>query len=234
MALAFDDATDGGHNFGSYDSHTFAHTVTGTNPILWVAFAGDASGGADDVTSVTYNSVAMTLAVKKVGATDQDRNIYLYVLPNPSTGTHDVVIQCATVHYILGGAASYTGADSSGQPDSVTTNIAATISDTSLTTSVTPLGTGCWGIVVAGCSSAVTPTAGAGLTRRAFEGTYNTWAIFDTNGTISGATSLTTNQSSPSFVKIVHTAATFVPVGGGAVGGSVVPVIMNQFRQRRA
>ena len=76
MAIAFDAATDGG-NVNPGTTLTFAHTCTGSLGLLVVGFNGDNIGGADDVSSVTYNGVALTLADKQVNpASGGDQRVY--------------------------------------------------------------------------------------------------------------------------------------------------------------
>lgn len=79
---------------GSGTSNTFSHTCTGTNRALYVMAYCFISGGAPAVpTSVTYNSVAMTLVRSEpylVG--DPVERIDVYRLENPASGANNVVI----------------------------------------------------------------------------------------------------------------------------------------------
>jgi hypothetical protein len=224
MAIAFDAATDGG-NVNPGTSLTFSHTCTGSNLILFVGFNGDNIGGADDVSSVTYNSVAMTLANKQVGAgTGGDRNTYLYYLIGPATGAHNVVITCSSSHVIQGGAVSYTGVKQSSQPDNTAINAETVSSNKTLTTSLTTVNDNCWTVLVENCydggPGAGHPGAGAGTTRRTADGTNGGWGLFDSNAVVhpAGSTSLTTTRVSDPFgLEILHVMASFQPdTGGGA------------------
>lgn len=219
MAIAFDAATDGGKvNPGT--SLTFSHTCTGSLGLLVVGFSGDNFGGADDVSSVTYNSVAMTLAAKITSATGGDRISYIYYLLGPATGAHNVVITCSSSHLIQGGAVSYTGVKASAQPDNTTTNFSSTVA-TSLTTSLTTVNDNCWTVLLHGCYDGSSPTAGTGSTRRTFDGVDGGWALFDSNAAVTpaGSKSMASNLgsgSNPFGLAIVHVMASFQPDTGGA------------------
>jgi len=220
MAIAFDTAVDGGNNTGT--SLTWSHTCTGSLGLLIVGFAGDNIGGADDITSVTYNSVAMTLADKQVNpSSGGDRNTYLYFLLGPATGAHNVVISCSGSHLLQGGSASYTGVKASGQPDAHTVNAETSSSLKTLTTSVTTVADNCWTVLVENCYDGGTPpVAGAGSTRRTFDATNGGWGIFDSNAVVhpAGSKSMTTTRASDPFgLEILHVMASFQPdTGAGA------------------
>lgn len=223
MAIAFDAAVDGLSNTGT--SHTWNHTCTGSLLILWVGFNGDNIGSFDDITSVTYNGVAMTLANKQVNpASGGDRNTYLYYLLGPATGSHAVVINCTNSHLLQGGSASYTGVKQSGQPDATAVNAETVSSNKTLTTTLTTSADNCWTVVVEGCydggPGAGSPGAGAGTTKRAVDATNGGWGIFDSNAVVhpAGSASLTTTRSADPFgLEILHVMASFQPdTGGGA------------------
>jgi hypothetical protein len=76
---------------------TFTHTVTAgiTDPAVLVAVAHSGTGAAShDVTSVTYNGVAMTLLTVAVndGTDGHPRFLRVYYRLNPPTGTSNVVV----------------------------------------------------------------------------------------------------------------------------------------------
>lgn len=221
MAIAFDAATAGGDNGGS-GSLTFSHTCTGSLGLLVVGFNGDNIGGADDITSVTYNGVALTLADKQVNpSSGGDRNTYMYFLLGPATGAHNVVVSCSGSHLLQGGAVSYTGVKASGQPDAHTVNAESSSSLKTLTTSVTTSADNCWTVLIEGCYDGGTPpVAGTGSTRRTFDGTNGGWGLFDSNAAIhpAGSYSMTTTRGSDPFgLEILHVMASFQPdTGGGA------------------
>jgi len=232
MAIALDTAKDGGNNGGTANNWSFSHTCTGTNLILFVGFCGDSGGGADDVTGVTYNSVAMTLIQKNVGAA-QDRFTYLYYIVNPATGAHNVQINCTASHYILAGSASYTGAAQSGQPDNSNQQQSAS-SATTLTSSLTTVADQCWNALLHGSyggGSSNSPTASTGSTRRAVEAAFGSWGLFDSNSakTPAGSVSMTTTQAGTTGNVIRHSMSSFKPfVAGVAKPGRVFSQAINR------
>jgi len=220
MAIAFNAATDGGNNGGSTNSLTFAHTCgAGADRLLVVGVAGDSAGGFDDITGVTYNGVAMTLAKKELAdsASSTTRHAYQYFLVAPATGANNVVVSCTNNHYLLCGAADYTGMKQSGQPDATTSQETA-VSALTQTTSITPIAASSWAALMEGGYSGggdIPPTAGAGCTRRAKDGTFGTWGIFDTNAEISAAHNMTTDRpdyGSKGIYSILHAIASYAPV----------------------
>lgn len=133
MAIAFDAATNGGLTFGG--PLTFAHTITGSDRILFVGVFGstvfvDPTG--TDITGVTYNGVALSQVaqIAEQGDGVNDRWAYLYYLVAPDTGTHNVVIGGTGVQGAT--AASYTGASgvnlgSTAQAGPAATSVSANV-----------------------------------------------------------------------------------------------------------
>jgi hypothetical protein len=127
----FDNAADGGNNNGTTTSLTYSYSVgTNSNRLLLVNLAGDTT--ADDISSVTYAGVSMTLLTKV--KTPSDLWHYLYYLLSPASGTNNVVITAATAHNLISEAASWYNIAQSGQPVAFTTNTSA--SGVSITTSL--------------------------------------------------------------------------------------------------
>jgi hypothetical protein len=186
MAIAFDTSTDGGLSV-AVTSKTFSHTCTGTNLALIVSFFGEAS---DNVTGVTYNGVAMT----RMGFIDPgggDRFEFMYGLLNPATGANNVVISFSSSSATYAQSSSYTGVKQTGLPDNVTTQ--ANASASSSTTTLTPVASGCW-LVMGSRTGGITVTAGAGTTMRQTTAA-NGQNLCDSNGTVSGSSSLVQNYS---------------------------------------
>lgn len=181
MAIARDAATDGLNNGVAGPSHTFAHTCTGSDLYLEVVVVGDIGGGADDITGVTYNGVAMTQIRKEAGATIA-RMTYVYALMGPASGTHNVVISAGSTHFIQGAARSYTGV-TTGQPDVSNVTFSNADADSSLTTSITPLTANSWVLLTTGgYDSNNLPTAGTGANLWLRDTTFGLWGFFDSNG----------------------------------------------------
>lgn len=216
MAIAFVAAADGGNNGGTTNSHSFNYTCgSGSNRALFIALVGDiAISGVDDITGVTYNSVSCTLLQKAVN-TGQNRFHYIYYLLNPASGSNSVAITCTNNHYLLAGAADYTGIAQSGQPDNNTTNL---VSGSSATTSLVTVADNCWTFLMEQCFSANNPpAAGTGSTLRVTDAVFGTWGWFDSNAPITpaGSYSMTTTRTAPSY-PISHIMASLSPAGAAA------------------
>lgn len=121
MAIAFDAYSV---TTGNATSYTWSHVCSGTNRFLVVNIAMHSA--SDIVTSVTYNSVALTRQFYALQGSDQVG--YVYYLIAPAVGTHDIVVihsgTPVTGKGAMGGA-SYTGVDQRvpiGNSNSVTAN----------------------------------------------------------------------------------------------------------------
>ena len=157
MAIAFDSKTAASGTASS--SHTFSHTCTGSDLILFVT-ATSANGG---VTGVTYNSVPMT----QINSTVTDTVVLttsLWYLINPATGANNVVISTSSATGTTGSSASYTGVSQTGQPDASTTVASSTT--TSYSSSVTSVADNCWTIATSRTGNGFALTAGANTTVR--------------------------------------------------------------------
>lgn len=193
--IAYVGGTDGGNNGGATTSRTFSFTVSsGSDRILLVGFVGDLVSGADDVSSVTYNGVAMTLANK---TDNTSRYQYLYYMLNPPTGAHNVVITYPSNRWILAGASEYTGVQGI---DVQTTNKYSGGTASTLTTSLTTTVNNCWTVLFMGSGSS-TSSAGAGATKRVYDAA-NYWSWYDSGSAITpaGSHSMTTTTATGSLI----------------------------------
>lgn len=207
--IGFDHATDGGSNGGVATTLTFAHPVTGPNPILIV---GVTDNTTVHVTGVTYNGVAMTeIPTKSPIQIPGNRFIHLYYLLNPAQGSNNVVVTADQIQYIYGYAASYTGVAQSSQPDASGNNSGSSI--TSLSKAITTIVDNCWTITFGRIESG-TITATAGTTARVTAETSG-GILGDSNGPITpaGSTSLGFTFSSTQAAMIIISIA---PAVGGA------------------
>ncbi|HEY9413617.1 MAG TPA: hypothetical protein VIQ30_02555 [Pseudonocardia sp.] len=113
MAAAVFDAvgpSSAGATQSSGTSLTWSHTCTGTNLLLVVGVAIGA--GTDSMTtSVTYNGVAMTSAIKVHAGNSTSGYIQFFYLLNPATGAHTVAVTLTAAATISAGSVSYTGVD---------------------------------------------------------------------------------------------------------------------------
>lgn len=183
MAIAFDNATNGGTDSGT--SITFSHTCNGSDRFLVVACIGQVGAGADDVTGATYGGVAMTLIKKFVDASIT-RFGYFFALTNPASGANNVIVSCSNPHFLAAGAASYTGVSQTGQPEAQNDSYTDGDADGLTQIDVTALTADAWAILGTfghdGANGA--PSAVANITRRTYESTFGTWGLFDSNGAV--------------------------------------------------
>ena len=122
-------------------------------------------------------------------------------------GTATIAGEARTVVAIGGAAVSYTGAGQSGQPDNTDTSYALA---TSVTCDLTPVATDCWSVLFTKTNGGAA-SAGTGSTSRV--SSVNGYALFDSNGTISGSTSM---QATLGFsVAWAGIMASFAPASSG-------------------
>jgi len=174
--ITYDNSADGGNNGGSTASLTYSYTVgSGPNRLLLVNLVGDTS--ADDISSVTYAGSAMTF-IGKVRAPSNNWQ-YLYYLLNPSNGSHNIVVNAGSSHYLISQAASWYNVKQAAQPDASTINTADTTS-TSITTSLTTVASG--SLVVQGLWSYGHLAAGVGATPIVTDAALDGAGIFASSG----------------------------------------------------
>ena len=157
MAIALDAATTSAIAYSS-SPRTFAHTVgSGSNRLLIV---GVATLWVDGVTcnSVTYNDVAMVKARADHNATSaKDVESSIWILHNPPTGAHSVVITPTGSTYIGSVAVSYTGCVQTCVADAVNGNTGTAAGDQVI--SVNTIADNCWIFACGGLASGTTITA---------------------------------------------------------------------------
>jgi len=188
MAIAFQGAADLGNNAGGAPLNS-SYTVNALSNLLVAIIVGSSS--EQNITSITYNGVAMTLGVVLAGANPGPARYgtgwYLF---NPTTGNNTVVVT-NTSDYIILGMADYSGAGAFESSNSVN----GASPDTGITDPISTVAPGAW--IIAGTSNDTgggPPTAGAGLTRRAFDGAFSVWSLFDSGGPVTpGSNNVTVN-----------------------------------------
>jgi hypothetical protein len=222
MAIAFDASTDGGL-VNPNSSLTFSHTCSGADRCLFVGVRSRLST-IDQVTGVTYNGVAMTPVVQIAGDTTSKRCVSLWMLVNPDSGSNSVSVSGSASDVIIALAASYTGVLSTGQPDATGSN---TTVGTSISTSVTTVADNCWMVSVVG-NNVGTLTGSPGQTLR--QNSSNGIAMGDSNAAITPAQSYNMQATIGSSTDLAIAMASVAPLTSG---GAVIPVFMNQYRQRR-
>lgn len=104
--------------------------VTGVRPVMIVA--GNGHSASDAITSITWNGVALTKVQVQAPTGSNDRYIYIFVLVNPDSGTHNLVINNSTSAYFFGHVAVYNGcgAVQPGTSSKSTSTAATTFTET--------------------------------------------------------------------------------------------------------
>jgi hypothetical protein len=164
---------------------TYSHTCTGSNLVLTVFAYVESSS---TITGITYNGVSMSLVTStSVGSV----SMYGFILTNPATGTHSVVVTSSAVGFISSGSISYTGANPTGQPDAYNKNSSSSLS--TITTTVTTVTANDWiagffvqdnGGTFSGTNAFTLLQQGTGSPS---SGSWNGNATLDTNGAIGTA-----------------------------------------------
>lgn len=230
-AVAFDAATDGGVCVGC-SSQTFAHTVTGTNPIILVGVRTSNSG--DVVTGITYNTVALT-RIATIATDAGNVRSFLYDLVAPATGSNNVVVSLSLSANIRSTASSYTGANQSGQPDNFATN--KTDSATSFAGTVTPVADGSWVVAHFDSGGPLAPTAGSGTVNRAANGNS---VIADNNASVSPPAATSLNEDvgvATEFAVVIASIAPVAAAGGdpdNQDGNNILLIIYNWVKPKIA
>lgn len=189
-------------------THTFSHTCSGANRILFVSGRNYCSSTASDVvTGVTYNGVAMTrltaYALYVAGATaDWD---YVYYIIAPATGANNIVVSCSATSNAYFRGHSYTGVKQTGFPDASASAYSGT--GTSITSTLTTIADNCW-LVGLHDNEQNIQTAGANTTIRNI--TNSGIISVDTNSaqTPAGSKSMSSSWSGsgPNYYSIVSIA----------------------------
>ena len=185
--IAYVNGADLGNNAGS-GNLTVAYTVSGgSNELLLACTVGDTS---DHLTGVTYNGVAMTLVAK--AATANTRWMYLHYVLGPASGTHNFVFT-SSGGYVIPVATEYSGVRQSSQPDASASN---NNTSASITTSVTTVANNSWAALCQGDNNS--SAAGTGSTLRAIGAAFGDVALYDNNGPVTpaGSVSMTVTSNS--------------------------------------
>jgi hypothetical protein len=208
-AIAFDSA-DTWTTGATVTSITTSHTIgVGQNMILFAL-----SFTTNNDASASYNGVSMTKIVSQVGS--DTRALALFVLPNPASGTHNLVISVPSSEAIVqGGGISYSGAAQTAVVDATTSTSTASFTP-SFTGSLTTHANNSWAIMGARM------TGGTGLfiasgTNMGFRTNGTFTGLGDTNAPISpaGVINMTVNNGtgSSTFYTVM---ASFAPASSTA------------------
>lgn len=222
MAIAYDTLSQSAEA-SSANTVSWSHTTSGSDRAL---FVGAQESGGIGLSGITYNGVAMTeqwdiadaFSFRIAGAT----------LVNPASGTNTVVITWDDVTTGRGVAVSLTGVD---QTTPVGTAATATGNSSTISRAVTSAADE----LVVDCAHmsdfGETMTVGAGQTERMNEqnwfGGFGNSLVSTEPGAASVTMSWTTGGNNPWSTGAIP----FKPAGAG--GGTVIPVLMRSYRQRR-
>lgn len=229
MAIAYVASSKSGQKTSS--PFTWSHAVAdGTNRILVVGIIiinNAFPPSQPTVSAVTYNGVSMTRA-----RYDQQSSAFakyessIWLLHAPAIGTNTVSVTASNLSYAEGFAADYTGAQQSSTADASAG--ANGNGSGSKTASVTTIADNCWCVgTVISSTSIGTPSH----TKRQENSSSGIMGMLeDSNAakTPAGAVAIGSNFAFSSDYAI--SACSFAPA---AVAGPVIPVFMNQYRQRR-
>ena len=211
MAIAID-STAQGSSTGSVNSFTLSFNNVAGN-FMFVTFCEDT--GSPSQTGVTYNGVALTALTTL--SSPFANNKMGWILKSPTTGTNDIVASRTTTStaVIRLCVATYSGTDTTTQPDSQNTfNVGPATSGSASTTVV---GSNCWLVMSyendAGTGNNV--SAGASTTLRIANTGNGAVAILDSNATV-GTGSQSLNYSTVSSVNHFGNIISLAPAGAAA------------------
>jgi hypothetical protein len=163
MAVAFDAASVSGSASGSPSAVTWTHTPVGT-PTL-VVVGGHIQIQNQKVASVTYDGIALTLAVEADKAADSEY-VSIWYLLNPPAGAKSIVLTAdGSAASLRGGGLTFTGAAVVG--------VTGINTGTSTSSSITIPGTLVDDMVVDVITSNQAMTVGANQTQRYNNNTVN-------------------------------------------------------------
>lgn len=213
FAIAFDAVSLGFKN-NPGTTWSVAHTITGSNTILWAGVWADSS----NVVTADYNGTAMTLGVQESSVAIRTRLLYLAA---PTTGANNINFTRSINSGTVGNQnASYSGAKQTGIPDATATNTTPTA--TPIATSITTVADNCWIVMQSSTWQVTTQSAGTNTTlRQAGSASVepNSIGLYDTNAAQTPAGSKTLNisytGSTPGSVSI--SMASFAPASTSAV-----------------
>lgn len=189
MAITLDNSSQSGTSWASGTSMTWSHTNTAGDYLV----VGLNIPSSDNITGVTYNSVAMT-QLAKYNDTTATRWFYIYGLAAPATGANSIVASFSGSNATMYGAGeSLTGCKQTGQPDS---SVGGKLSSSPHTESLTTTVDGCW---LVGITQGRSPIGAGSSTTLRKDGTSGTDAgLVDSNGVKSPAGSYSLSVTSSS------------------------------------
>lgn len=161
VGIAFDAASNSTYQAAS-SSYSWSHTCTGSNRYLVVGIA--MLSVAQTVSSITYNSVALTLLGVRSSLTGAAR-VELWGLVAPSTGSNTIAVTLTGSIASAGVAESYTGVHQTSPTEGFNSNQATNVGAADATVTVTTVANNDW-IVDIVATDDTSITVGAGQTQR--------------------------------------------------------------------
>lgn len=199
FAIAFDNSGSGGYLSKSSESYSF--TTTGSDRLLWAAYQKEDAG---TVTSITYNSVSLSLAVDKL-YTARTEYASLWYLAAPATGANTLAGTYSSAQNGRLVAMSYTGCKQTGIADATGSN---EVNAATITTTLTTVADNSWAVF--SCYSQRNLTNGTNANIRHGSGTQAAAGDNNTAITPAGSYSITLNIGSGGNVAVM-VVASFAP-----------------------
>lgn len=201
--IAFDAGGGAGGTVNPGTSISWNHTCSGTDRLLLVTIEVN---NTDDLTAVTYNSVAMTRILTVLGTAER---LFYYYLKNPASGTNTVSVTKTASEQMAGNSASYTGVLQTGGTDATSSGSGTS---TTFTGTLTTVADNCW-TTMGHRWQAGSETAGAGTTIR----TSGSVQVDDANSvkTPAGSSSLIINGANSNYIYIIASFAPAPAIGNG-------------------
>jgi hypothetical protein len=190
MANARDTSGSNATGGGGETSNTVPLTLASGDSVL-VAVFSNRLGGGDTLSGITWNGVAMTLAVKFKWHSSVDGYIYIYYMLNPASGSHNLVASFSSAidSTFLAGFA-YSGTNNASFPDNSVT--VGPTSSSPITGTLTPTVANSWTLFACANNSGFTAESDTVVQSTGF------MFVTDSNGVVTGSKSMTGSFSSDS------------------------------------
>lgn len=214
MAIAFDAFGSGTVISGT--SISYSHTTTGSDIVL-VAALVEVTGTTKRSGAPTYNGGAMTQIGSDFVWSTGNRLITFWYVLNPATGSNTVACSFGSSGTAGLATMTYTGCDTSSQPDNSAFQSSGGIGGTTYTSDVTSSANNCWHVAFFTGNSG-TPSAGASTTERGTSSTFSGKILggYDGNAAITPAGASTLNFNISATTTRVAVGATLKPLASAS------------------
>ena len=140
IGIAFDAASNSGYQAAA-SSYSWSHTCTGANRYLTVDIS--MLSLAQTVSSITYNSVALTLIGVKNSISGAAR-VEQWGLVAPATGSNTIAVTLSGSIASAGTAVSYTGVHQTYPTEGFNSAQATNVGAADASVAITPIADNCW------------------------------------------------------------------------------------------